>query len=58
MTDYLTRKLAGCTYPGCRMPASEDHCQCKRHADDHRERNKKHMRIRRWIERVQLGLWE
>lgn len=53
---YLSRKLVGCTYPGCLLPPLEDHCQCRKHRDWHRLRNKKHMRIRRAVKRVQLGL--
>jgi hypothetical protein len=50
MTDYLARKLQGCTYPGCTAEPLADNCQCERHRDEHRYRN----RLWKMRRRVQL----
>ena len=56
MTPYLTRKLAGCSYPGCPDEPLADHCMCKRHRDGHRERNRRWgltRKVKRQVARVQ-----
>lgn len=56
VTDYLARKLAGCTYPGCTAEPLDNHCMCERHRDGHRERNKRWgltRKIKRQVARVQ-----
>ena len=47
MTTYLSRKLLGCTYPGCPTKPLSDHCMCERHRDEHRRRNRQWWNARR-----------
>ena len=56
MTPYLSRKLAGCTYPNCTAEPLDDNCMCERHRDGHRERNKRSTRQRRAMRRAQMIL--
>lgn len=54
---YHQRKVSPlCTYPGCTAEPLSDNCQCERHRDWHRARNRRWKRAAQWA-REQLG-WE
>lgn len=58
-SGYWPRKLGGwCTYEGCpvKHPDGYDNGRCPMHMRFKNSRNKKHMRARRAMKRVQLGL--
>lgn len=56
MTWLTAKLLSRCPEYQCDEPPLPDNCRCERHRDKHRERNRKHMRARRAMARVQLGL--
>jgi hypothetical protein len=55
-TWQIRQQLGACQYGRCQAPCEDGADYCAVHLDDKRERNKKHMRIRRYVARVQLGL--
>lgn len=56
MTWKLRQSLGLCEHGRCQSPRVEHTDYCQRHLEDKKQRNKKYMRIRRAMRRVQLGL--